>query len=362
MNYKNFSVIILCVIFAYLLTIALVDIAVDPYYVFRTPFLKIQAQVNDRYAKIEYIKKKKEKFNFFILGSSRTYYTRPSILEKYIPSGRGYNLSTILANVTEHLLHVRYLIKNGYPVKTLYLGLDIDSCFLIRTHKDQDYLLKLHPGVSGANPIAFYWSYLTIFPKTDIKRKIRANVGKKGSPQVGLTEDGAVIPEAENSQVFDGNEGKLKEVIRDKVSRENLEVLRDLVALCKRNSINLIIFTTPHHRTIINHFLEEDYIAFLKGLSEVTAFWDFGGYNSITTDDRNYFSISHYRPSVSRLIAARIFDDKTLDVPKDFGVWVTKDNLEAHLKNLMESFKKNHPYKMRSATLFRERKLSSANQ
>ena len=99
MNYKNFSVIILCVIFAYLLTIALVNIVVDPYYIFRTPFLKIQSQRNDRYAKIEHLKKKKEKFNFFILGSSRTYYTRPSTLEKYIPSGKGYNLSTILANV-----------------------------------------------------------------------------------------------------------------------------------------------------------------------------------------------------------------------------------------------------------------------
>ena len=242
-------------------------------------------------------------------------------------------------------------------MKTLYLSLDIDFCFGVKTHKDQDYLLKLHPDVSGTNPIAFYWSYLTIFPKTDIKRKIKANVRKKESPKVQLGEDGAVVPEAENSQVFVDNEGKLKDTIRDKVSRENLEVLKELVALCKQNNINLIIFTTPHHRTIIDHFLEEDYIAFLKGLSEATPFWDFGGYNSITTDNRNYYSFSHYRPSVSRLIAARIFDDKTLDVPKDFGVWVTKDNIEAHLKNLKESFEKNHSLQNGGQQLYSESKL-----
>jgi hypothetical protein len=345
MNYKNFSVIILCVIFAYLSTIALVNIVVDPFYIFRTPFLKLQAQINDRYAKIEHLKKQKTKFNLFILGSSRTYYTHPRTLEKYIPSGKGYNLATIMANVTEHLLHVRYLIKNGHPVKTLYIGLDIDFCFGIKTHKDQDYLLKLHPDVSDTNPIDFYWSYLSIFPKGDIKRKLKANFRKKGTPKVRFGEDGAVEPEAENSQIFFDNQRKLKDTIRDKMSRENLKVLRELVTLCKQNNINLIIFITPHHRTIIDHFLEEDYIAFLKGLSEVTSFWNFSGYNSITTDNKNYFSLSHYVPSVSRLIAARIFDDKTLDVPKDFGVWVTKDNIDAHLKNLKESFKKQYPKK-----------------
>jgi len=344
MNYKTFSVIILCVIFVYVLTIALVNIVVDPFYIFRTPFLKLQAQRNDRYAKIEYLKKENVKYNFFILGSSRMYYTRPDMLEKYIPSGKGYNLATIMANVTEHLLHVRYLIKNGQPLKTLYIGLDIDFFFRVKTYKDQDYLLKLHPDVSNTNPIAFYWSYLSIIPKGDIKRKLKANFGKKKGRKIQLGKDGAVGPEVENRQIFFDNQSKLKDIIRDKKGRENLEVLRELVVLCNQNNINLIIFTTPHHRIIMDHFLEEEYLAFLKGLSEVTSFWDFSGYNSITTDDRNYFSFSHYTPSVSRLIAARIFDDKALHVPKDFGVWVTKDNIDAHLKDLKGSFKKTISY------------------
>lgn len=344
MNYKNFSVIILCVILVYLFSVALINLVVDPFYIFRTPFLGVQAQINDRYAKIEYLQKEKKKFNFYILGSSRMYLTSPDMVEKYIPFGKGYNLATIGATITEHLLHVNYLIKNGFSIKTLYIGLDIDFCFTLKMHKDQDYLLKLHPYVSNTNPIAFYCSYLTILPKGDIKQKLRANFGKKTSPKNQFGEDGALVlaSEAEDRQIFLENQGNLKNMIEDKMSRENLEALRELVALCRQYHIHPIIFITPHHRIVMDHFLEEDYISFLRGLSEITSFWDFSGYNSITMDNKNYLEHSHYNPSVSRLIAARIFSDKTIIVPKDFGVRVTKENIDSHLKNLKMSFEKRN--------------------
>lgn len=344
MDYKKYTIIILCILYGCLLSVALINIVVDPFYIFRTPILKTQAQINDRHAKIDDLKKQKGKFNFYILGSSRIYSTRPDMVEKYIPFGKGYNLATILATVTEHLLHVKYLIKNGYPVKTLYIGLDIDFCFGVKTHNDQDYLLKLHPDVSNTNPIGFYWSYLSVLPKGDIKRKLRANFGKKKGPKTQFGEDGvlALGSEAEDGRVFLDTRGDLKNMIRDKMGQENLEVLRELVALCRQHHINLILFTTPHHRTVLDHFLEEDYLSFLRGLSEITPFWDFSGYNSITTDNKNYFDHSHYNPSVSRLIAARIFKDTTLTVPGDFGIWVTKKNIDSHLQNLKMGFEKNN--------------------
>jgi hypothetical protein len=344
MNYKNFSVIFLCAISVCLFSVVLINLVVDPFYIFRTPFLGVQAQINDRYAKIEDLQKEKKKFNFYILGSSRMYYTRPDMVEKYIPFGKGYNLATIAATITEHLLHVNYLIKNGFSVETLYIGLDIDFCFTLKMHENQEYLLKLHPHVSNTNPIAFYWSYLTILPKGDIKRKLRANFGKKTSPKSQFGEDGALVlgTEAEDRQIFLENQGNLENIIKDKMSRENLEVLRELVALCRQYHIHPIIFITPHHRIVMDHFLEEDYISFLRGLSEITSFWDFSGYNSITTDSKNYLEHSHYHPSVSRLIAARIFNDRAWTVPGDFGVWVTKENIDSHLKNLKMSFEKRN--------------------
>jgi hypothetical protein len=259
--------------------------------------------------------------------------------------GKGYNLATILATITEHLLHVKYLIKNGYPVNTLYIGLDIDFCFGVKMHNDQDYLLKLHPDVSNTNPIGFYWSYLSVLPKGDIKRKLRANFGKKKGPPSQFGKDGALAlgSEAENSPIFFEDRRILGNyVIENKMGRENLEALRELVAFCRQHHINFILFTTPHHRMVLDHFLEEDYISFLRGLSEITPFWDFSGYNSVTTDNKNYLDHSHYNPSVSRWIAARIFNDQTVMVPKDFGVWVTRKNIDSHLENLKMGFEKNN--------------------
>ncbi len=345
MDYKKYTIIILCILYGCLLSVALINLVVDPFYIFRTPFLRVQAQINDRHAKIEDLKKEKGKFNFYILGSSRIYSTPPDMIEKYIPSGKGYNLATIAATVTEHLLHVKYLIKkNGHPVKTLYIGLDIDFCFGIKMHNDQDYLLKLHPEVSNTNPIGFYWSYLSILPKGDIKRKLRANFGKKRGPNSQFGEDGtlALGSETEDSRIFLDKGADLKNIIKDKVSRENLEVLRELVALCRQHHIQLIIFTTPHHRIVMDHLLEKEYISFLRGLSDITPFWDFSGYNSITMDSKNYLEHSHYKPSVSRLIAARIFNDTTLTVPKDFGIWVTTENIDSHLQNLKMGFEENN--------------------
>jgi hypothetical protein len=40
-------------------------------------------------------------------------------------------------------------------------------------------------------------------------------------------------------------------------------------------------------------------------------------------------------------MVARIFNDKTLTVPEDFGVWVTQENIDSHLESLKIAIKKN---------------------
>ena len=345
MKYNKFSIIILCVILVYLSSVALINIVVDPFYIFQTPFFKIQAQINDRYAKIEFLKKRKGGFNSYIMGSSRMFLTHPDVVEKYLSMAKFYNLATIFATMYEHLLHVKYFIKSGYPVKHLYIGLDMDITFTTKMHDDKDSLLKLHPDVSNKNPIDFYWSYLSIFRKGDTKRKLRVNYGKKAHWKYEIETDGALAlePETEGTRVFSEKEINIDIIrIKNEHLRENLEALRELVALCKQHDINLILFITPYNKLLMDHFVAEDYIRFLKDLSEIVGFWDFSGYNSVTTDNKNYIDFSHYNLSVSGLIAARIFNDRTMAVPRDFGVWVTKSNIDLHLERVRISFEKNN--------------------
>ena len=344
MNYKYFSTIILCVIGAYVFSVAFINFVVDPFYIFRTPVFKVQHQINERYTKIERLRKGTGKYNSFIMGSSRMLLTHPDTIERYIPGGKFYNLATRGATPFEHLLHVKYLIKNGYSVKNLYIGLDIDKCFTTKIYDDTNYLFKLHPDVANKSRVDFYWSYLSIFPKGDIKRKLRANFDKGVPRRYEIEEDGTMAWESRtgdrrslsDQQVNDDNI-----MIKNEMMKWNLEALGELVALCKQKDIKLTLFITPHSGILMNRFAVEDYVECLRELSEITPFWDFSGYNSVTTNNKNYLDRSHYNRSVSCLIAARIFGDKTLIVPSDFGVWVTKRNIDAHLENVRINFKNN---------------------
>ena len=343
MGYRKFTIIILCVLSACLTSLVLVNIVVDPYQIFQTPFLKKRSQVNDRYAKIAFLRKGWERYNSYIMGSSRMYNLCPDVIEKYLPGAKFYNLATTLATPYEHLLHLRYFIKKGYPVKNLYIGLDIDFCLAAEMHKDKDLLLKLHPGVLNRNLIAYYWSYVTAFPKTDIMRKLKLNFNKRGSRIQISEKDGALIfgEETQNAKVFLENQAnKDIKTIKNEVKEKNVEGLRELVALCRQLGINLIVFITPHNKFLMDRFVVEDYLFFLRKLSEITPFWDFSGYNSITTSNKNYLDHSHYKSSVGRMMAARIFNDRTVGVPDDFGVWITRENIASHLESLKINFRK----------------------
>ncbi|NEQ87322.1 MAG: hypothetical protein F6K26_47080, partial [Moorea sp. SIO2I5] len=86
-------------------------------------------------------------------------------------------------------------------------------------------------------------------------------------------------------------------------------------------------------------------------LVEITAVWDFSGYNSITTEAigegmKNYWDSSHYREEVGDLILNRLFSYQSQTVPEDFGVLITPENVESHLgkiRNERESWAENNP-------------------
>jgi hypothetical protein len=356
MNYKKFTTIILCVMAAYLLSVGLINVAVDPFYIFKTPFFKVQYHINDRYAKIEFLEKSKGRFDSYIMGSSRLLFTSPATIEKYLPTAKFYNLATVLATIYEHLLHVKFLIKNGYPVKNLYIGLDYDISRAVTVYDDENFVLKLHPDVSNESRILFYWSYLSVIPKADIRRKLRANFRKKSSQKVKFDwnsisndvmvakrefREGPILSENSDQEMMARKRRLKAKIARERSLEENLEALRELVALCKQHHINLFLYITPYRKVLLESFAPQNYITFLKELSNITPYWDFSGYNSVTMDPKNYVDQSHYNALVSRWIAARIFNDRTAAVPKDFGVWVTKQNIKSHLENLIENFKKN---------------------
>jgi hypothetical protein len=118
-----------------------------------------------------------------------------------------------------------------------------------------------------------------------------------------------------------------------------LEDLREIVRLAQAHKVRLVLFINPLHKNV---FLDcgADLERFKRELSRLSGFYDFSGLNSVTTDNFNYLETSHYRLRVGDLVIARIFADRTVKVPEDFGRWVTRENIDQHLKVLQEQANK----------------------
>jgi hypothetical protein len=64
----------------------------------------------------------------------------------------------------------------------------------------------------------------------------------------------------------------------------------------------------------------------------MTDFYDFSGLNSVTLNNLNYYEKNHYRYLVGNMIVKRIFGCGNINIPDDFGVLVTKNNINEHIK------------------------------
>lgn len=56
--------------------------------------------------------------------------------------------------------------------------------------------------------------------------------------------------------------------------------------------------------------------------------------NSITKNLNNYPDADHAYPNIVSLIAQKISETNSEDIPKDFGILLTKSNIDNFLENL----------------------------
>jgi beta-glucosidase/6-phospho-beta-glucosidase/beta-galactosidase len=114
--------------------------------------------------------------------------------------------------------------------------------------------------------------------------------------------------------------------------------IQQIIDLCSKNGIKLIIFTNPMHIITYEYDAKRDYFDFLERLAAITEFYNFSSINDITTNNENYFDTSHYKLSVGDMIIDAIFNknvDKELR-SQGFGYYVTKDNRDGFINMLKE--------------------------
>lgn len=324
--------------------IASINFIIDPYYVFHKEDKFYKGHNNIGFIKVEYLKENKDKYNSYMMGSSRIGTTNPKVIEKYIKDSSFYNFYLAGANLDDIRIHLEYMIREKFNIKNLYLQIGIHN---IDNYKfNQFSKSQSHPNIINKQLNSFYLDRLFSLNYKVYITKYKTFLGKWISHHQVNIQNGVFNYINRDRMIKEDHDKYIKKeksffIInkREKVYKGRIDVeknMRIINNICNENNINLIVFITPHSRIMLDNYDIKSYLEFLKTISKFNNFYNFSGYNSVTKNDYNYYEKSHYLSNVGTLIAARIFNDKSIIVPTDFGIYVTKNNIDEHLKNMNE--------------------------
>ena len=310
--------------------LVLLNALIDPVDILGISPLPYEGVPNPRFHKIEYLKQHHDRYDTYLFGSSRIGMINPKTVETHLPGSRVYNMTCNSCNQYEYLHHLKFMLQQGFEIKTLFLQVDLSDIDHYAVRQD-DFTARIHPETIGENQLLFYLDYLTTLSFTLMKEKIQNNLKHK-LPELlsdGMDDtsekEAAIQADAEGfyKQAFNGRL-KIPQIAMTPVGiqRETRDALREFIQLCRENQIQLHVFTTPHHHRFLLAYHPDDYYGLLTYLSSLTTFTDFSGINRVTHESRNYYEKNHYRVHVGDWIVQSL-----LTSDRYFGKDVTPESL-----------------------------------
>lgn len=327
-----------------------VSVAIDPYNVFHWNDVRDNGvEPNKNYVKTQYVLHHPEKYDTFIFGNSRV-----GSLDAAKIGDTCYNMYYSEGLPAESYENLRAFLDGGVQVQKVYLGIDDVTCFVDPAIHD-DQLIR-RPFRAGEAGILFLKDYLDASVALQSLETILAYTGEEPDFQERLYSTGNYYLEGQLTE-----ESLAQEEWPNYFAWYGEEALADIGKvrkLCEDNGIQLVVFVNPEFYVRWEEAVQRGYLDFLEGLAQITDFYSFGGYNSVTTDTANFHDISHYRQQVGDsmiwLMEQGRQDGGTADEPlrrsdtlsaeeqarlkalreEGFGRYVTADNVEEYLAGL----------------------------
>lgn len=325
-QYKKYF--ILSVLFSILLFISGIAVRyiIDPVGINNKVNLGLYKDVALAYRIQKFVELNEFKPNTIILGGSRSHYLNPKDLEKYTHD-KVYNLGLTYSTLEEQYYFLKYSIEH-FEIKNVVIGLNL-----------YPFSEKLEDNSSDFDKTLFEDGF-TIFKQ--IKHYLSLPLYKylKYAYQNEYTqpfyEDGAITAYHQSivlqNRTWKDRQQNSLEGYRKKYTNylelgdNSFEYYRKMVQLCKDNNINLKVFTTAVHVSqlkILEDLNKMDlFYKWKEELSKIAPYYDFLTENSVTTNDENYIDTSHIKQELGYLYFARMFEDTSINVPDDFGIYV----------------------------------------
>ena len=329
--------------------VGLFNLAIDPQDIFKTPHYanlnheKIKKDNNDRLFKaIDIIHLQP---NAIIVGSSRTKQgINPEATA--LASQDFYNLALNGPNFYEVKRYIEHAIYNQPNLEEIILGIDFfmfNEDLANQPTFNEARLEKKHIVVDDAiknlfSIDTFKNSMDTIKASQKSPDTIDENYGDNGfMPYRNFNNGEAIWRFHQSIKLYFSLHSNYQ------FSQSYWNDFQEIVQLCKENNIKLTVFISPSHATQWESIYAtkrwDVFEQWKRDLVNIVPVWDFSGYNSITTEPiakymKNYVDNSHYTPEIGDLILQRILNKPSQNVPTDFGVLLTSENIEEHLQTI----------------------------
>ena len=376
-EFRFYNWILFATAFMPMASVALFNWTIDPYDLFNTPnwwgvnHEKIKKDNNDRLFKAVDIIRLQPKT--ILMGSSRTKQgldpEHPAIKNNRF----AYNLAINGPNTYEVRRYIEHAIANQLDLEQIILGIDFfmfNSSLDNQPSFEEKRIEKKYIIPTDAINALFSLDTFDISKKTlnaSLKTEEQNNLyGENGFMPNRKADDGAT------KWRFDQSIQLYFKLHSDyQFSQEYWSDFVKIVELCRQNNIDLKVFISPAHATqwesieVTGRW--DTFEQWKRELVKVTPVWDFSGFNIVTTEAikakmNNYIDNSHYSPAIGNLILERIFNYNAEDIPQDFGILLTTENIEQHLAKIRSDrliWTKNHPEEVK---LVRDIKKKSNRQ
>lgn len=354
-----------------LITVVLINLIIDPHGDFR--LIDIRGFNSEKlFAPNGGNRRKKAnditygKYDTIIIGTSRVLYSLSPKHPKFTNKS-AYNLAFAGTNMYEIAMAYKYAQKKQ-QLKTVVLGLDFLTFSDVRDVSGDFNQSKFYDQNNLLNQIQ---DYLSLHQLSLSLNTVKVNFqGKKihdisGFLNRGNTEEYRVAFDKILTTNFFVNQ---KTYAGYSYSQHRLNLFRELVADCLANNIKLYLFISPVHArqleamSVMGLFptfeqWKRDLVTIVqeeanKQDKPSPLLWDFSGYNSITTEkiplpgtlgNMNwYHESSHYTEKLGNMVLDIMFSysQKVIDVPEDFGVIITSENIDRHLAKIRKNRQK----------------------
>lgn len=337
-RYKKWAAFTLAILMALLGITAGFNYYVDPLWCFShiTRHNRLSPVIDGRQQKTNAITFGRSNYDALLIGSSRTEHINASDIDGY----QAFNYAVPSIYPDEYKAYIDYFRKHNKELKLIIIGLDFygsNKTGVDRADKPLAYIEK-------ANGIAYKLHALlskdaTRFSFNTLRSRFNDYFcyDRLAGGKLVLPISSDVSHMLRETQLVKFRETQLGDHYT--YNSELPQLYRQL--LQDNSNCTFIVFTTPVSRPYFELMVREgglnDYLRWLKDAVDVFGgVYNFMYLNSVTNNVANYMDLHHYYPRVGTLIAQRILGLTNHNIPPDFGVYVTRDNLEQHLDYLKQ--------------------------